>query len=306
MYHDCQLCPRLCHTDRTSGRTGFCGAGNQMRIGRASLHLWEEPCLSGSHGAGTVFFCHCSLRCVFCQNSVISGPKACSNGTLTTVSDLADTFLSLEQQGAHNIDLVTPTHYTPSIREAMILSRTRGLTIPFVWNSSGYETVDTLRTLDGLVDIYLPDFKYYSSYYSSRYSAAPDYFDMVCEAIGEMIRQTGAPSFTSDGLLRRGTIVRHLMLPGLSSDTAQILRHVSSHWGDKILFSLMRQFTPMTSLDDYPELNRRISDEEYEHACYLMQSLGLAGYQQDQESVGESFIPTFDGTGVHSIENHTT
>lgn len=298
MYSSCTLCPRGCRIDRTAGHIGFCGASDQMRIGRAGLHQWEEPCLSGTNGAGTVFFCHCSLRCVFCQNAVISGQQAYTSGVLTSVSDLADTFLSLEQQGAHNIDLVTPTHYAPSVREAMILARTRGLSIPFVWNSSGYETIETLRTLNGLVDIYLPDFKYYSSYYADRYSAAPDYFETACDAIDEMVRQTGTPQFSADGLLSRGTIVRHLMLPGLSGDTSQLLRQAAKRWGDHILFSLMRQFTPFHQLDAFSELNRRLTDDEYDDACALMQSLGLSGYTQDSESVGESFLPHFDGTGV--------
>lgn len=298
MYDSCTLCPRDCRVDRTAGSYGFCGANDQMRIGRASLHQWEEPCLSGTNGAGTVFFCHCSLRCVFCQNAAISGSAACASGILTAVSGLADTFLALEQQGAQNIDLVTPTHYAPSVREAMILARAHGLQIPFVWNSSGYETVETLRTLDGLVDIYLPDFKYYSSYYADRYSAAPDYFEIACDAIDEMVRQTGAPQFSLDGLLSCGTIVRHLMLPGLAGDTTQLLRHAAVHWGGRILFSLMRQFTPFYRLEEYPELNRRLTDEEYKDACTLMQSLGLSGYTQDSGSVGESFIPRFDGSGV--------
>lgn len=298
MYSSCTLCPRGCRIDRTAGHIGFCGASDQMRIGRAGLHQWEEPCLSGTNGAGTVFFCHCSLRCVFCQNAVISGQQACASGVLTSVSDLADTFLSLEQQGAHNIDLVTPTHYAPSVHDAMVLARTRGLSIPFVWNSSGYETVETLRALDGLVDIYLPDFKYYSSYYADRYSAAPDYFETACDAIDEMVRQTGAPQFSADGLLSRGTIVRHLMLPGLSGDTSQLLRQAAKRWGDRILLSLMRQFTPFHHLDAFPELNRRLTADEYNDACALMQALGLSGYTQDSESVGESFIPHFDGTGV--------
>ncbi|MGN1014361.1 MAG: radical SAM protein [Butyricicoccus sp.] len=298
MYTECELCPRMCGVNRDAGHIGFCGADSRMRLGRAYLHRWEEPCLSGTRGAGTVFFCHCSLRCVFCQNAVISGQSAGTSGVLTSASELADTFLSLQEQGAHNIDLVTPTHYTPSIRQAMELALVRGLTIPFVWNSSGYERVEVLRTLDGLVDIYLPDFKYFSAYYAERYSAAPDYFEIACEAIDEMVRQTGAPQMDADGMLQRGTIVRHLMLPGLSGDTSQLLRHAARRWGKRILFSLMRQFTPQNGMERCPELNRSITDAEYEDACLLMQSLGLDGWTQDAESIGESFIPVFDGTGI--------
>lgn len=293
----CTLCPRLCRTDR-SQTTGFCGASDQMRVGLAYLHRWEEPCLSGTNGAGTVFFCHCSLRCVFCQNAVISGHDASQNGKIVTVSQLADTFLFLEQQGAHNIELITPTHYTPSVADSIALARTRGLSVPVIWNSSGYECVNVLRTLDGLVDIYLPDLKYYSTYYSARYSAAPDYFDTACDAINEMVRQTGSPQFDSSGLMIRGTIVRHLMLPTLSGDTAQLLRYAAAHWGNRILFSLMRQFTPHGPLDTFPELQHRLTDEEYQSACDLMQSLGLNGYIQDADSVNDSFIPLFDGRGL--------
>lgn len=298
MYQSCMLCPRHCGADRTGGQTGYCGADDRVRLGRAALHPWEEPCLSGTRGAGTVFFCHCSLRCVFCQNTVISGSEAAQSGIPVTVSELADTFLSLQDQGAHNIDLVTPTHYAPSIAEAIALARTRGLTIPAVWNSSGYESVETLRRLDGLIDIYLPDFKYYSTYYAERYSAAPDYFDAACAAIDEMVRQTGSPIFDSDGILQRGTILRHLMLPGLTGDTEQLLRCAARRWGGQILFSLMRQFTPLPGLTAFPELNRKISDTEYAEACETMQMLGLNGWTQDSESIGESFIPVFDGTGV--------
>lgn len=298
MYQSCMLCPRHCGADRIHGQTGYCGADSQVRLGRAALHRWEEPCLSGTLGAGTVFFCHCSLRCVFCQNAVISGSDAAQSGILISVSELADTFLSLQEQGAHNIDLVTPTHYAPSIADAIARARTRGLTIPTVWNSSGYESVETLHRLDGLIDIYLPDFKYYSTYYAERYSAAPDYFDIACEAIDEMVRQTGSPVFDSDGILQRGTILRHLMLPGLSGDTKQLLRCASRRWGNAILFSLMRQFTPLSGLSAFPELNRKITDAEYADACETMQTLGLNGWTQDAESIGESFIPVFDGTGV--------
>ena len=254
MLKHCTLCPRDCGVDRTSGELGFCGADDTIRIGLASLHKWEEPCLSGTNGAGTVFFCHCSLRCVFCQNHDISGHAAAEAGIATDISGLADTFLSLEQQGAHNIDLVTPTQYAYHLSHAIPLARSRGLSIPIIYNCGGYESVETLRMLDGMIDIYLPDFKYFSSYYAQRYSSAPDYYDVAVEAMEEMVRQTDIPVMDADGLLRSGTIIRHLMLPGLSGDTAQVLRCISSHWGSRVLVSLMRQFTPCTDLTGYPEL----------------------------------------------------
>ena len=298
MLEHCTLCPRLCGANRAAGQTGFCGADDTIRIGLASLHRWEEPCLSGTRGAGTVFFCHCPLGCVYCQNHDISGQNAAESGILTDSSGLADTFLSLQARGAHNIDLVTPTHYAAHLMEAIPLARARGLSIPIVYNCGGYERVETLRMLDGLIDIYLPDLKYYSSYYSERYSHAPDYFDTACAAIGEMVRQTGAPQFDADGMMTRGTIIRHLMLPGLGGDTAQNLRSISSNWGGQVLVSLKRQFTPCTNLSGYPELTRRITDEEYADACEQMALLALEGWTQDAESVSESFIPHFDGTGV--------
>lgn len=300
MLEHCTLCPRQCGANRAAGQTGFCGADGALRIGLAGLHRWEEPCLSGTRGAGTVFFCHCPLGCVYCQNHDISGANAAQAGMVTDVSGLADTFLSLQARGAHNIDLVTPTHYAAHLVRAIPLARARGLTIPVVYNCAGYERVETLHMLDGLIDVYLPDLKYYSAYYAARYSAAPDYFETACAAIGEMVRQTGAPQFDADGMLTRGTLLRHLMLPGLGGDTAQILRAIASRWGGQVLVSLMRQFTPCTDLSACPELARRITDEEYAAACEQMAALGLSGWTQDAESVSESFIPRFDGSGVCS------
>lgn len=298
MLEHCTLCPRLCGANRNAGEHGFCGADARIRIGLASLHQWEEPCLSGTNGAGTVFFCHCPLGCVYCQNHDISGLDADASGICTDISGLADTFLSLQQRGAHNIDLVTPTQYAAHLTQAIPLARRRGLTIPIVYNCGGYERVETLRMLDGLIDIYLPDFKYYSSYYSERYSRAPDYFDVTVDAIDEMVRQTAEPVIDADGLMRSGTIIRHLMLPNLGSDTAHILRTIAKRWGTEVFVSLMRQFTPCTDLTDYPELLQPITDEAYAEACEQMAFLGLDGWTQDAEAISESFIPHFDGTGV--------
>lgn len=298
MLEHCTLCPRNCGVNRIKGERGYCGADDKIRIGLASLHRWEEPCLSGTRGAGTVFFCHCSLGCVFCQNHEISGREAAQSGIVTDVSGLADTFLSLQAQGAHNIDLVTPTQYAAHLAKAIPLARARGLTIPIVYNCGGYERVETLRTLDGLIDIYLPDFKYFSPYYADRYSSAPDYYDVCIDAISEMVRQTDMPVMGADGMLCSGTIIRHLMLPGLAGDTAQVLRAIATHWSGMVLVSLMRQFTPCTDLSGCPELTRRLTDAEYADACDLMQQLGLEGWTQDAESISESFIPRFDGSGV--------
>lgn len=294
-YKHCTLCPRGCGVDRTAGQRGVCGASDEIRVGRAALHQWEEPPISGTRGSGTVFFVHCPLGCVFCQNRAIS--RRGEGGKEVTVPQLMQTFLKLQEQGAHNINLVTATHYVPGVAQALEYARAHGLVIPVVYNTSGYETVETLRRLDGLVQIYLPDFKYYSSYYAERYSHAPDYPDIVRDAIDEMVRQTGAPQFDTDGLLTRGTVIRHLMLPELSGDTAQVLRCIAERWGDMVLVSLMRQYTPF-DMQAFPELNRCITDTEYEQAVEWFSDLRLAGFLQDGQSIGESFIPEFDGQGV--------
>lgn len=290
----CRLCPRACGANRTRTR-GLCGANDRIEAARASLHMWEEPPISGTHGSGTVFFSHCSLGCVYCQNRQISRREAA--GQEITIAGLARTFLSLQQQGAHNINLVTGAHYAPHIIEALQLARKKGLSVPVVYNSSGYETIETLQLLDGWIDIYLPDYKYYSSYYADRYSHAADYRETAVTAITAMVRQTGAPQYNADGMLTRGTVIRHLMLPGLGGDTAQVLRDIAVRFGDTVLVSLMRQYTPF-DMQDWPELDRTITAAEYADACALFCELGLGGFFQQDESISESFIPAFDGTGL--------
>lgn len=294
----CRLCPRACEADRTNGVLGFCGADDHVYAARAALHMWEEPPLSGEKGSGTVFFSHCSLGCVYCQNRAVSRRKAA--GKPLSRHALADTFLSLQKQGAHNINLVTGAHYVPQIIEALDLAKQLGLTIPIVYNSSGYECVETLRLLEPYVDIYLPDYKYYSSYYAARYSNAPDYREIAVNAITEMVRQSGAPQYGADGMLTRGTIVRHLMLPGLAGDTAQVLRDIALRFGQNVLVSLMQQYTPF-DMQQFPELDRTITAEEYQEACSLFSQFGLAGFFQDGGAISESFIPAFDGTGLEGV-----
>ena len=295
LYQHCMLCPRMCGADRTAGRRGFCGADDQLYGARAALHRWEEPPISGTKGSGAVFFSHCSLHCVFCQNRGIS--RGTETGKRITTDRLSEIFLELQEQGAHNINLVTGTHYVPQIAEALGQVRSSTLHIPVVFNCGGYERVETLRLLDGLVDIYLPDFKYYSSYYAARYSAAPDYADYVVDAIDEMVRQTGSVTMDANGIMTNGVIIRHLMLPGLAGDTRQVLCKIAERWGDRVLVSLMRQYTPF-GMEDYPEIDRRITDEEYAEAVELFELLGLNGFLQDAESISESFIPSFRGEGI--------
>nr|WP_297172528.1 radical SAM protein [uncultured Agathobaculum sp.] len=290
----CRLCPRACGVNRMKNR-GLCGANDQVEAARASLHMWEEPPITGIRGSGTVFFSHCSLGCVFCQNRQISCREAF--GQTITIPQLAQIFLSLEREGAHNINLVTAVHYVPQIINALSLARKAGLSIPVVYNTSSYECVETLHMLEGWVDIYLPDYKYYSSYYAARYSRAADYHETAVSAIAEMVRQTGAPQFDENGMLTRGTIIRHMMLPGLTGDTAQILRDIANRFGDTVLVSLMRQYTPF-GVDEWPELNRTVTNAEYDEACTLFRELGLGGFFQQDTAVSESFIPVFDGTGL--------
>ena len=295
----CELCPRRCGADRRT-QTGRCGAGNTLRAARAALHRWEEPCISGEdpeRGSGTVFFCGCTLGCVFCQNGVISHG---GEGKKITTERLAEVFLALQAQGAYNINLVTPTQYLPWILEALNLCRER-LAIPVLYNTGGYERVEILRLLEGRVQIYLPDLKYYDSALSARYSAAPDYFAVAAQALREMFRQVGPVRFDENGMLTRGTVIRHLMLPGLGGDTSQILRDIAVRWGNRVLVSLMRQYTPF-DMGEYPELDRTITAEEYETACGEFRELGLGGFFQQDESISESFIPAFDGSGLEETE----
>lgn len=294
-YEDCRLCPRACGVDRVHGQLGFCGASAALQVGRAALHAWEEPPISGDCGSGTVFFSHCTLGCVFCQNRAIS--RRAAGGVTIDAKRLAEVFVELQAQGAHNINLVTAVHYAPHLQKAIPMARQAGLHIPVLLNSGGYEAIETLNALDGLIDIYLPDFKYYSSYYAQRYSGAADYFEIADQAIGQMVQQTGAPQYRADGILQRGTVIRHLMLPGLLGDTRQVLRHIAERWGDRVLVSLMRQYTPF-STEDYPEINRKISAEEYGEAVEYFSFLGLSGFLQEEEAAQESFIPSFRGEGV--------
>ncbi|MDR3767185.1 MAG: radical SAM protein [Butyricicoccus sp.] len=294
-YVHCCLCPRACGVNRLQGERGYCGASAQVEVGRAALHAWEEPSLSGEHGSGTVFFVHCTLGCIYCQNRQISTRGA--SGITVDANQLAEIFLQLQDQNAQNINLVTATHYAPHLVEAITEARCKGLTIPVLLNCGGFESVETIRMLDGMVDIYLPDFKYYSSYYAQMYSQTADYFEIADAAIDTMVQQTGAPMFDAQGNMLRGTLIRHLMLPGLAGDTRQILRHIAERWEDRVLVSLMRQYTPI-GMEKHQELNRTITEEEYQEAVAYFTDLGLAGYLQEGEAAQESFIPSFRGEGV--------
>ena len=290
----CGLCPRKCGTDRTAGERGFCGAGANARIARAALHFWEEPCISGEKGSGAVFFSGCTMRCIFCQNYEVSTNNL---GTDITVPELAETFLELERQGAENINLVTPTQYAPQIISALGEARQSGLSVPAVYNTGGYESEDTLGLLEGYIDIYMPDLKYWSVRPALSYSSAPDYTETARRAIDAMYEQTGEPVFDERGMMKRGVIVRHMMLPGMLADTIHIIDHIHKRFGDRVYFSLMSQYTPVRHIEKYPGLNRRVDQKYYRFAVEHCMELGMNNvFIQEGESAEESFIPEFSGT----------
>lgn len=295
-YEQCRLCPRECGINRNEGKMGSCHADAQMRIARAALHFWEEPCISGTEGSGAIFFAGCSLGCVFCQNTDISRGRA---GTVISVEKLADICLRLQRQEANNINLVTAGHYLPSVAEALRLARQQGLQIPVVYNSSGYEKADTLQLLDGLVDIYLPDMKYMDEELSDKYSHGKDYPKVAKEALAEMVRQCPEAEFDQRGIMTKGVIVRHLLLPGHVKDSQAVLHYLHETYPNQIYISIMSQYTPMPQMSAYPELNRRVTKREYNRLLDYAMDLGIEnGFFQEGDPVGESFIPAFNGEGV--------
>ena len=293
----CMICPRGCGADRTAGERGYCGQADEPAVSLVRLHMWEEPCISGVNGSGTVFFNGCNLHCVFCQNYQISGRET---GQTITVGRLAEIFLELQSEHAHNINLVTPTHFAPQIIKALDIARGQGLVIPVVYNCGGYESVETVRSLEGYVDVWMPDFKYKSAELSARYSHAPDYFERASATLAEMVRQTqGQFEFDEHGMMRRGVLVRHLILPGQTADSKRVLRYLHETYGDSIYISIMSQFTPVGDLTAYEELNRRLSADEYARVVAFAESIGIRqGFIQEGDTAKESFIPQFDGKGV--------
>lgn len=297
-YEECVLCPRACHVNRSVlGQKGLCGMPDRVRIARAALHFWEETCISGKEGSGAVFFSGCNLRCVFCQNREISAGGA---GIEISVERLSDIFMELQEQDANNINLVTPTHYLLSVAEALEKAKQKGLRVPVVYNCGGYESVEALKRIEGLVDIYLPDYKYVSAELAARYSAAADYPQRAWEALAEMYRQTGEAVLDERGMMRRGVIVRHLILPGHTKEAIAVLQKLYATYGNTICYSIMNQYTPLPYVaKEYPELNRRLTKREYDKVIDAAVSMGIEnGYIQEGETAKESFIPPFDGTGT--------
>lgn len=294
----CKLCKRECNADRTHGECGYCGESDGIWVARAALHLWEEPCICGKAGSGAVFFCGCPLHCVYCQNASISCGHAgeAASPKCITAERLTEIFLSLQSQDACNINLITPTQYIPQIITALKSAKKQGLSIPVVYNTGTYEKPEVLRSLNGLVDIYLPDFKYYSHRLSEKYSAAPDYRETAAAALAEMVRQTGAPIYDENtGLMKSGVIVRHMMLPGHLQDSKRVLSYLRDTYGDTIVYSVMSQYTPVRMFPDMPELNRRVSHREYNALLDYSLSIGIEdGYMQEGEAAESSFIPSFN------------
>jgi putative pyruvate formate lyase activating enzyme len=292
----CRLCPRNCGVNRLQGELGYCLAGRDVRIAKVCLHEWEEPCISGSRGSGTVFFSNCNLRCVFCQNHRISEE---SFGKDVSIERLSEIFLEQQARGAHNVNLVTPTHYVPQIIEAVKLAKAKGLKLPILYNTNSYENVETIRSLEGIVDVYLADLKYFSDSYAIKYSGAKDYFLHASKAIAEMFRQVGEPAFDSEGLLQRGLIIRHLMLPGLLFDTKKALDHIMETYGDSVYVSIMNQYTPMHRAAQYPEINKRLNKRHYESIIqYCLDSGVHNAFIQDTGTATEDYVPDFNLSGV--------
>ena len=295
-FENCTLCPRKCEVNRVAGKTGACYVDRKMRVARAALHFWEEPCISGEEGSGAVFFAGCTLGCVFCQNTEISRGQT---GEIVSVERMAEILLNLQKQGANNINLVTAGHYVPAVAESLRRAKDMGLQIPVVYNSSGYELPDKLRCLDGLVDISLPDLKYLDRDLAGKYSRAQNYPDVAKSALEEMVRQCPVCEFDGRGIMKKGVMVRHLLLPGHVRDSKAVLQYLHETYQDQIYISIMNQYTPMPQMTKYPELNRRVTKREYSRLLDYAVELGIEkGFFQEGDPAGESFIPAFNGEGV--------
>lgn len=295
-YENCLLCPRKCGINRGIGQTGVCGVSSEIKVARAALHYWEEPCISGKRGSGAVFFSGCSLHCVFCQNRAISDGK---EGKVISKERLSDIFIELADKGANNINLVTPGQYIPDIVWAVNDARDRGMKLPIIYNTSGYENVTELKLLEGIVDVYLPDFKYMDNMLSARYSRAKDYPSVAKQALSEMVRQQ--PDVVIDdatGLIQKGVIVRQLLLPGHVNDAKAVLKYLYDTYHDHVYISMMSQFTPI-ALKDYPEINRTVTRREYERLVDYAIKIGITNaFIQEGDVAKDSFIPAFDCEGV--------
>jgi len=292
----CNLCPNMCGINRLEKKIGVCKAGLLPKVARAALHFWEEPCISGDAGSGTVFFSHCNLSCIYCQNFKISHEGF---GKEVNINDLSNLYLKLQNQGALNINLVSATQYIPQVAESLTRAKKTGLNIPVVYNSNGYETVEGLKILDGLIDVYLPDLKYFNEHYSTNYSGANNYFSHATTAIIEMYRQVGVPLYNEDGIIQKGLVIRHLLLPELQDDTKVVLKWIRDNLPLEIPISLMAQYTPVYKAETIKSLNRRITEKEYDRIIDYFFDIGLEnGFVQEISSATSDFTPTFDLKGI--------
>ena len=286
----CTLCPKNCKVNRNNGEIGFCKAANKIKIAKYCLHFWEEPCISGNNGSGTIFFSNCNLKCIFCQNYDISTKN---HGEEVSIEDFANICINLQNNGALNINLVTPTHFIPLIRDGLLLAKNKGLHIPIIYNTSSYENVNSLKLLEGLIDIYLPDLKYYDNKLAENFSKAKNYFSVAKEAINEMYRQVGTPKFNGN-IMTKGVIVRHLLLPTHSDDSKKILLYLHNTYKDNIYISIMNQYTPIRHIEKYKELNNKVDDYEYDSLVNYACDIGITkAFIQEGETCSESFIPDF-------------
>ncbi|GAA0121063.1 MULTISPECIES: radical SAM protein [Clostridium] len=296
MLKNCNLCPRNCSVDRTIGNLGFCNSSSNIKVSKVSKHYWEEPCISGSNGSGTVFFSNCNLKCVFCQNHQISHDGV---GKEISIKRLSDIFLEQQERGVHNINLVTPTHYIPQIIEAVKLAKDAGLKLPIVYNSNGYENIEAIKKLKGYIDIYLPDLKYFDDKYAIKYSNAKNYFNTASSVIEEMFNQVGEPIFDDEGMMKSGVIIRHLMLPGLLFDSKKIVDYIFKTYNHKVYLSLMNQYTPVYNCNKFIELTKPLNPKHYEALIDYCLELGYKNaFIQEDGTAKESFIPDFNLEGV--------
>ncbi len=296
MLERCNLCPRNCNINRINGEKGVCSSTDKLRVARAALHYWEEPCISGDNGSGAVFFSGCALRCVFCQNSDISSGVS---GKDISIERLCDIFFELKEKGANNINLVTGDHYIPQIIDAISMARDKGFDLPFIFNCSGYEKVSQIKMLRGYIDVFLPDFKYYSSELSFKYSKAKDYFSIAEKSIAEMFRQQPKLIFDNNGMIKKGVVVRHLVLPGCADDSERVISYLYNTYKDDIIISIMNQYTPVKGLDLPDELKRKVTSFEYDRVVDFAVDIGVENaFVQEEGTVSESFIPRFDNEGV--------
>ncbi|MPQ43999.1 radical SAM protein [Clostridium tarantellae] len=296
MLEECTLCIRNCKVNRLNNKLGFCKATNVIKVARAKLHFWEEPAISGKNGSGTVFFSNCNLRCVFCQNHIISSEGF---GKEISINRLSEIFLELQNQGAHNINLVTPTHYVPQIIKALDIAKKNGLTIPIVYNTNGYDSLETIKSLNGYIDVYLPDFKYFNNKFAIKYSNANNYSNNILNILNEMFSQVGSVQFNSLGIIKKGIIIRHLMLPGLLFDSKKIIDSIYKTFGDDVYISIMNQYTPTYKAKEYSEINKPLNNKHY--ICLINYALNIGvinGFIQDSGTNCESFIPEFNNDGV--------